>query len=49
MKSTGLSVNGAFDTLGMGCVDLKVRGTRVEESLGGGFHGLEMAQRIIEQ
>ena len=46
MKSAGHSVNGAFDTLGTGCVDLAVRGTTVEESLPRGFHGLEMAQRI---
>jgi hypothetical protein len=46
MKSTGHSVNGAFDTSGWGCVDLAVRGARVEESLPRGLHGLEMAQRI---
>jgi hypothetical protein len=46
MKSTGHSVNGAFDTLRTGCVDLTVRGTRVEKSLPRGLHGLEMAQCV---
>jgi hypothetical protein len=39
---------GEFDNLGGRCVDLRARGAKVEESLPGGFHGLEMAQFVEE-
>lgn len=39
---------GEFDNLGARCVDLLAREARVEESLPGGFYGLEMAQFVEE-
>jgi hypothetical protein len=47
-KGLAGGAGGEFDNLDARCVDLRAREARVEESLPGGFHGLEMAQFVEE-